>query len=261
MQLPASMLECLQIELSIESVAKELVHMVLQSALDQYGCNKTPEFADHQATEMQHRHLIPQRVLSISTDQDYSDSAESPLEVEDNKIDEEMEIHMQAKKIVRKVLHVACKRWDYMNRRFSIDYLVASAKKLKISDTPSPPSLDSCTVSEYETEPSSTSLSSLPVISIFVENEDDDDDDDYEEVSRRQLGKRRQRSESHDAVMLRELSMFQMERKSKSTSSLHSPSRSPIVTPRRKAKLDVNNIVSSIQRMSIAEVSEEKVVR
>ena len=61
-------------------------------------------------------HALSQRVLSISTDQDYSDSAESPLEVEDNfKIDEEMEIHMQAKKIVRKVLHVACKRWDYMN--------------------------------------------------------------------------------------------------------------------------------------------------
>ena len=234
MQLPASMMESIQVELSIESVAKELVHIVVQSALDH--CNT--ESNVHQATAVQR-------------------------EVVNNNIDEEIDIRMQAKKIVRKVLHVACKRWDQMNRRCSIDYLVASTKKLKISDTPSPPSLDLCPISDYEPEPSSISLPAILV----------DDDDDYEETSRRQLGKRRQRSESHDAVMLRELSVFQMERKSKSTtssksstslhssksdSSLSSPNRSPIVTPKRKARLDVNNIVSSIQRMSIVEVSEEE---
>lgn len=274
MLLPADLLESLQFDLSMSSIAKELVVMVLQSALRRLGYNQeTPlsqcygSLNDHpkllQESAM-HRQNVTSPPQSVSSDSS-SGSPDSVATDDVETTDKELWIRLQAKKIVRKALHLACKRWEHKTRRCSIDDLIASTKKLKISESPtlSPVEDIEKTEEEDEDDPGIVfQVNQVPTISIVADNESEDDD---EEEKRRKLGKKRPRSESHDAVMLRELSKFQVQRKTKSTSSLHnrplSPLGLPIATPtRRLHKLshpDINHIVSSIQRMSIIEVSEE----
>ena len=58
--------------------------------------------------------------------------------------DDEEEIRKVARKLVHKVIHLAHRRWDEIQQKSSIDYLIASAKRLKISISPSvsPPPMD-----------------------------------------------------------------------------------------------------------------------
>ena len=52
---------------------------------------------------------------------------------------EDDEIQIAAKKLVKKVLHSACKRLESLYRRSSIEYLTASTKRMRIADSPLPP--------------------------------------------------------------------------------------------------------------------------
>ena len=51
----------------------------------------------------------------------------------------EHEVSIVAKKLVNKTLHIACKRVESLYRRSSIEYLIASTKRMKIAQSPSPP--------------------------------------------------------------------------------------------------------------------------
>jgi hypothetical protein len=100
-----------------------------------------------------------------------------------------------AKKVVKKALHLACKRWESMNRRSSIDYLIASTKRLKIASPSPPPTLPE---EQYEQIvgrdlPSSWTGSKVPSPS-------PDRSPGH--------GKKRNRSESHDVMMMKELERF-----------------------------------------------------
>ena len=52
---------------------------------------------------------------------------------------EDDELRIAAKKLVKKVLHTACKRLESLYRRSSIEYLTASTKRMRIADSPLPP--------------------------------------------------------------------------------------------------------------------------
>ena len=52
---------------------------------------------------------------------------------------EDDELQIAAKKLVKKVLHTACKRLESLYRRSSIEYLTASTKRMRIADSPLPP--------------------------------------------------------------------------------------------------------------------------
>ena len=58
--------------------------------------------------------------------------------------DDEEETRKVARKLVHKVIHLAHRRWDDIQQKSSIDYLIASTKRLKISISPSvsPPPTD-----------------------------------------------------------------------------------------------------------------------
>ena len=115
-------------------------------------------------------------------------------------VDEE-ELRVVAKKLVMKILHMACKEVESLNRRSSIEYLVASTKRMKIEETsPSPP----------------------PVLFNIAEEQDEVETNDRpnpfselrpapsersptpEHLLRRRLGKKRGRSGSHEVSALRE---------------------------------------------------------
>ena len=49
------------------------------------------------------------------------------------------QIRIVAKKLVNKALHVACHKLESLYRRSSIEYLIASTKRMRIDDSPPPP--------------------------------------------------------------------------------------------------------------------------
>lgn len=126
-------------------------------------------------------------------------------------------IRTAAKKLVRKVLHVACFRAEGRRSSIEMEYLTNNTKKLKINDdsmTPPPsptiaPPLAPPTDYPFS-PPLSTSSSLLFDSGIMMSSpyhsssECDQTLSKQEEESLRKLGKRRQRSESHDAGLLKE---------------------------------------------------------
>ena len=105
-------------------------------------------------------------------------------------------LRLAAKKIVKKALHLACKRWESMNRRSSIDYLVANTKRLKIA-SPSPPA----TLPEEERAHYECGVAATMRPGIGWEPQSPN-------PSTGGHGKKRNRSESHDIMMMKELELF-----------------------------------------------------
>lgn len=116
-------------------------------------------------------------------------------------VDEE-ELRIVAKKLVMKILHMACKEVESLCRRSSIEYLIASTKRMKIEESPSPPpvlfniaeedqdgtDLDDKIPSPFsDLRPTSSERSPTP-----------------EHLLLRRLGKKRGRSGSHEVSGLRE---------------------------------------------------------
>lgn len=75
--------------------------------------------------------------FNTSRNVSFQDQSSSTVEIADEEF--EREIRIVAKKLVNKVLHIACKDVESLYRRSSIEYLIASTKRMKITESPSPP--------------------------------------------------------------------------------------------------------------------------
>ena len=162
-------------------------------------------------------------------------------------------LRKMAKKVVKKALHVACKRWESMNRRSSIDYLVASTKRLKIASPSPPPTLPE---EQYEqiagTDlPSSWRGAEVP-----------------SPTRNRGPGhrKKRNRSESHDVMMMKELERFrraQMGGQEKVEERVFAKPRrvtSRVNGPRRaqlQPQESIGELISDINRLRMESESED----
>lgn len=148
----------------------------------------------------------------------------------------EEELRIVAKKLVNKALHIACKTVESLYRRSSIEYLVASTKRMKISSSPSPPPL---ALSSDQPNPFQIGVGRS-----------------YRSPSpeARRLGAKRQRSGSHDIAML----------------SNQTEPKKLIIATRAMADTDPRQIIkarhatpphypmSSVSHISIAEESESE---
>jgi len=197
-------------------------------------------------------------------------------------IDEDDEVRIAAKKLVKKVLHYACKKWESLYRRSSVEYLTASTKRMKITESPSPPptlfeepSMPPSFVPNYSNlqptvfqcnssipappetgtghceSPSSTGLLSPPL----------EEREGSPTHAWRKLGKKRGRSESHELMMLKELDTF---RRSKLGQKLqHMTDKFNAILKPKKALVkvqsasegvvpqDYRDLLSSGERMSV----------
>lgn len=185
-------------------IAKELIHGVLLSA-----CSKSqPSFTEFR----------DETTPYIDEDEEHERElgGEYVSLMEDIPNDEEM-VRLVAKKLVRKVIHSACERIDERRSSIELEYLISNTKKLKIealSPLHTPPSSPLQThnplVSILKVDNSSLPLTtadsgiSLSSVATTVSNLSIDLTDDQTDHLLQKLGKRRQRSESHDAVSMRE---------------------------------------------------------
>lgn len=115
-------------------------------------------------------------------------------EEEERRVEEDV-LQLAAKKIVKKALHLACKKWESVNRRSSIDYLIASTKRLKIASPSPPPTLPEEEKVLYEY---GVAASIRPPTGW----------DTSSPIPDASHGKKRSRSESHDIMMMKELEVF-----------------------------------------------------
>ena len=176
-------------------------------------------------------------------------------------------LRMVAKKLVRCAIRMACKQWESFNRRSSIEYLIASTKRMRISDSPTP--------SPLLEELASPSKAAIPRP---VESDDRLDDGP---LSSSRSGKKRGRSESHDVFFMKELEKFRETRLGEQKEELNisrprkaipkgkasqdgallqppsSPHRRRSSSPRASPDINLCVLTSNIGRMSIAEAPVE----
>ena len=116
-------------------------------------------------------------------------------------VDEE-ELRVVAKKLVMKILHMACKEVESLNRRSSIEYLIASTKRMRIDDkSPSPPPI----LFNIAEEQDGVETNDRPnPFSEFRPPGPSERSPTPEHLLRRRLGKKRGRSGSHEVSALRE---------------------------------------------------------
>ena len=123
-------------------------------------------------------------------------SMDTPEEVEE-------EMRIVAKKLVMKILHMACKEVESLYRRSSIEYLVANTKRMKIEESPSPPPI---LFNIVEEEQDGTDFSDGKTRNPFSELRPSSSERSPtpEHLHLRRLGKKRGRSGSHEVSGLRE---------------------------------------------------------
>ena len=200
---------------SLNSRVPDIAHHLWQpssSWLPQPQCNST----EPQAYRQDKRMSVMGKASSSSVDSESEEEEDGALRlprvvslrVEGTVIDEEEfddewsgeevravedALRLAAKKIVKKALHLACKRWESMHRRSSIDYLVASTKRLKIAPPSPPPTLPEEEKAQYD---SGVAASIRPRTGWDTHSHP------------MGHGKKRNRSESHDIMMMKELEIF-----------------------------------------------------
>ena len=184
---------------------------------------------------------------------------EDEFKVEGTQWGGEDSLRLTAKKIVKKALHLACKRWESMNRRSSIDYLTASTKRLKIASPSPPPTLQEAALYEHGVAASG----SFPVGGA-----------ESSLTLGAGCGMKRNRSESHDVMMMKELERFRemqvmLGQQEEGERVIAKPRRmaggekdgvsgskrgsSPFLLPRES----MGSLISNIHRLSIAEMQSE----
>ena len=123
-------------------------------------------------------------------------------------VDEE-ELRVVAKKLVMKILHMACKEVESLNRRSSIEYLIASTKRMRIEESPSPPPI----LFNIAEEQDGVDASDGKAVNPFSELKPSQPPSRFQPSERsptpehlllRRLGKKRGRSGSHEVSALRE---------------------------------------------------------
>ena len=201
----------------------------------------------------------PRRQPIIATDRPF----ELNMQMED-----EEELRLMAKKLVKKVLHTACKTWESLYRRSSIEYLIASAKRMRISSSPSPPpplleEKSSSTIPSFVIEPPNSQPKSAP-----------------EGSPVHGKGTKRARSGSHEVYMLNELEKFRqtqlhqkLQEATENASSRHrrilkgatASSKTSLLQPPSSSENqhlcpddnDLTALISNVDRMSIVEAESE----
>lgn len=123
------------------------------------------------------------------------------LEKEEEAAVDEEELRVVAKKLVMKILHMACKEVESLNRRSSIEYLIASTKRMKIEEkSPSPPPV----LFNIAEEQDGVETNNRPNPFSEFRPGPSERSPTPEHLLRRRLGKKRGRSGSHEVSALRE---------------------------------------------------------
>ena len=324
-QLPPDILNALDIKLdelytgALINTARELVQRVLKSATTQVQppLLKPRERRLGTLDTIYINHLIERE--HFKNNEEYRVKSESissdDFEEEDNRYIENTVIEMEAvpmdyedmlrytaKKLVRKVIHLACQKWESLDRRSSIelDYLVARTKRIKIdSPSPSPSPLvptppqspnqshtlipkedlneDNELGSWSQTGDSGIHLTPSDLLSLnpselFSPGSSSSFSSEDDLLSQK-LGKKRQRSGSHDATSLKDLEIFhdkyrqhscpepvislksQQESNSTESSFLTFSGSSTSFGRERRSMTD---LIANIREMSIMEVEDEE---
>lgn len=172
-------------------------------------------------------------------------------------------IQQVAKKLVKKALHLACKRCEAMFRRSSIDYLVASTKRMRITDSPSPPPPTLFEEDCLDTTQARDSGSDCTEVHV------EDKREDSPTPNWRNRGTKRARSESHDVFMMKELQRFretQLVEHDHTEEDTDSTTRRTLAVPRGRTSRrflqphspgGMHSLVSGMSRISIAEGNSE----
>ena len=117
---------------------------------------------------------------------------------------EEEELRVVAKKLVMKALHMAVKEMESLYRRSSIEYLIASTKRIKIEESPSPPPA-LFKIAEEEHDGLNFTDGKIPnPFSDRRQNTSSERSPTPEHLLLRRLGKKRGRSGSHEVSAMRE---------------------------------------------------------
>ena len=135
------------------------------------------------------------RRVSFTVGMDTLEKKEEGEEVDDE------ELRVVAKKLVMKILHMACKEVESLNRRSSIEYLIASTKRMKIEEkSPSPPPV----LFNIAEEQDGAETNDKPNPFSELRSGPSERSPTPEHLLRRRLGKKRGRSGSHEVSALRE---------------------------------------------------------
>ena len=323
-QLPPDILNALDIKLdelytdALIKTASELVQRVLKSAIAQVqrplaklrerrlGTLDT-SYIDHLIEREHFKNNEEYRLKSESISSDDFEEEDNRyientvIEMEAVPMDYEDILRYTAKKLVRKVIRLACQRWESLDRRSSIelDYLVAHTKRIKI-DSPSPSPSPS-----VPTPPQSPNQSHT-----LIPKQDLNEDNNVGSWSQsgdsgihlipsdllspnpsglfspgssfsledgllsQKLGKKRQRSGSHDATSLKDLEIFHDKYRQhscpepviglKNQQESNSTESSPLLTVSGSStsfgrdRRSITDLIANMRKMSIMEVEDEE---
>lgn len=244
-------------DLQLRLIARELVKFSITSALSKLGLPvpQTPlwpknvqsfdsaPFSGYEHLQDKRPSVVSMGSPSSEDSEEQEDSSKLPkkvsiqvegtvieeVEFEDEWREAELEkdwlvredaLRLAAKKIVKKALHLACKRWESMNRRSSIEYLITSTKRLKIASPSPPPALPEEERAVYEH-------------GIATSGRSPREWDTPSPNPETGHGKKRNRSESHNIMMMKELELF---RRTQVTLTQEEDGERVIAKPRRRGE-------------------------
>ena len=272
----------------LREIARDLVSKVLSSAaryVDIYFSWRSIRQKSLRETHMDDEEYIKSTIprlhedIHVSLSSDCDDSKSTPdisdfeIKNEDiNDLSEEQVLRKIAQKLVRKVLHSACTILEPLNRAVSMEELLSNTKKLKVTVSPcsSPllPMEECFSLPQSSIKPLSGPKDHLNVDSSITHN--------LLQVSSfsigsqatsqllplKSLGKKRQRSASHEANMNRDLEKIRLGFQTKlqlGNDSLDKELKPDTSATRHPAgHRSIVSMVSDLKKMSIMEIEEEK---
>ncbi len=274
----------------LREIARDLVSKVLSSAaryVDNYfswrGNRRKSLREAHIGDDECIKSTIPRLHEDISLSSDYRDDSNSTPDISDFEIknkditdlSEEQVLRKIAQKLVRKVLHSACTILEPLNRAVSMEELTTNTKKLKVTVSPcSTPLLqmEEClSVPQSSTRPlsgpkdhlnvdSSVTNNILQVCSFSIGSQAPS-----QLLPVKSLGKKRQRSASHEASMERDLEKIRLGFQTKLQLGNDSLDDKAELKPDASAtrhsvgQRSIASMVSDIRKMSIMEIEEKKI--